>query len=102
MYGRGEYSTPFYATGDFMVGPKTSDPLANQIFTFFFLQMSFATTSTTIVSGAVAERFRFPAYILFSFINTFVYAVGAGWVWGEHGFLHSMGVIDFAGKYCEL
>lgn len=66
-------------------------------FTFYFYQMSFATTSTTIVSGACAERFRFPAYILFSFVNTFVYSVSGGWVWGEHGFLRNLGVIDFAG-----
>lgn len=97
MYGRGEHTNPFVAVGDFFVNAKVGDPLMGQIFTFYFLQMSFATTSTTIVSGACAERFRFHAYCLFSFINTVVYAVAAGWVWGEHGFLKNLGVVDFAG-----
>lgn len=97
MFGRGEYTNPFVAVGDFFVNAKVGDPLMGQLFTFYFMQMSFATTSTTIVSGACAERFRFPAYCLFSFINTVVYSIGAGWVWGEHGFLRSIGVVDFAG-----
>lgn len=97
MFGRGEYTNSFFGLGDFVVDAKVGDPLMAQIFTHYFYQMSFATTSTTIVSGACAERFRFQAYILFSFVNTFVYAVAAGWVWGEHGFLRAIGVVDFAG-----
>lgn len=31
-------------------------------------------------------------------INTVVYCVPAGWVWGEHGFLFNMGVVDIAGS----
>lgn len=81
MYGRGAYNTPFFGTGDFIVDAKVSDPLMGDIFTAYFFQMSFATTSTTIVSGAVAERFRFHAYVLFSFVNTIVYSIGGGWVW---------------------
>lgn len=98
MFGRGEYTNSFFGAGDFFLNTKTTDPLAAQVFSLYFFQMSFATTATTIVSGAVAERFRFTSYILFSFLNTFVYAVGAGWVWGEHGFLKNIGVIDFAGS----
>ena len=81
MYGRGKYTTPFYSLGDFMVNAKVSDPLKEQVLTSYFYQMSFATTSTTIISGAIAERFSFHAYIIFSFVNTVVYSVGAGWVW---------------------
>ena len=83
MFGRGEYNNPFIATGDFFVNAPVGDPLMGQIFTFYFYQMSFATTSTTIVSGACAERFRFPAYVLFSFVNTVVYSISGGWVWGK-------------------
>ena len=60
--------------------------------------MSFATTATTIVSGAIAERFDFNAYCLFSLVNTIVYVVPAGWLWGDHGFLRKMGVVDIAGS----
>lgn len=72
MFGRGEYTNPFVALGDFFVDVKVGNPLMGQVFTFYFYEMSFATTSTTIVSGACAERFRFPAYVLFSFVNSFV------------------------------
>ena len=38
------------------------------------------------------------AYCMFSFINTVVYCIPAGWLWGEHGFLYKMGAIDIAGS----
>jgi ammonium transporter, Amt family len=31
-------------------------------------------------------------------LNTIVYCIPAGWVWGEHGFLYKMGVVDVAGS----
>lgn len=98
MFGRGEYTNPFFGFGDFFINTKVTDPLSAEVLSLYFFQMSFATTSTTIVSGAVAERFKYTSYILFSFLSTFVYAVGAGWVWGEHGWLKNLGVIDFAGS----
>lgn len=98
MYGRGEFTNPFFGAGDFFVNAKVTDPLMGQIFSLYFIQMSFATKATTLVSGAVAERFRFTSYILFSFLSTFVYSVGAGWIWGQHGWLKNIGVVDFAGS----
>lgn len=97
MYGRGEYTNPFFGAGDFFVEAEVTDPLMPQVFSFLFIQISFATKATTIVSGAVAERFKFTAYILYAFCSIFVYSVGAGWIWGQHGFLKNIGVIDFAG-----
>ena len=97
-YGRGYYTNPFIGLGDFAVDPLLSDPLMGHIMTSFFFQMSFATTATTIVSGAVAERCNFQAYSIFSFFNTIVYCIPAGWVWGEHGFLRNIGVVDIAGS----
>ena len=43
-------------------------------------QLSFATTATTIVSGAMAERTRLTSYIVFSLLNTVVYCIPAHWV----------------------
>ncbi|KAK8761838.1 hypothetical protein V5799_026891 [Amblyomma americanum] len=60
-------------------------------------QLSFATTATTIVSGAMAERCNFVAYCIFSFLNTVVFCLPAGWVWGQHGFLNKLRVVDIAG-----
>lgn len=85
MFGRGTYNNPFVAFGDFFVNAKVGDPLMGQLFTFYFYELSFATTCTTIVSGACAERFRFSSYILFAFVNTVVYSISGGWVWGKFG-----------------
>lgn len=68
------------------------------VFALYFFQMSFATTATTIVSGAMAERTHLHAYTIFSFTNTISYVFPAHWIWGEKGFLKEMGVIDYAGK----
>ena len=59
----------------------------------FVFQMSFATTATTIVSGAMAERTSLNAYIIFSFFNTVVYCIPAHWVWASNGFLLKLGVV---------
>src|SRR6201997_1142459 len=64
---------------------------------FMLYQMTFAIITVALVAGAVADRMRFSAYLLFSvgwFI--FVYVPLAHWVWGG-GFLGAMGVLDFAG-----
>ena len=64
----------------------------------FFFQLVFAGTAATIVSGAVAERVRFRAFLLFSFLMVaFVYPVAGHWVWGG-GWLAAKGMLDFAGS----
>jgi Amt family ammonium transporter len=64
---------------------------------FMLYQMTFAIITVALVAGAVADRMRFSAYLLFSVgWFTFVYVPLAHWVWGG-GFLASMGVLDFAG-----
>src|SRR5437763_590635 len=64
---------------------------------FMLYQMTFAIITVALVAGAVADRMRFSAWLLFSVgWFTFVYVPLAHWVWGG-GFLGSAGVIDFAG-----
>ncbi len=49
----------------------------------FFFQLVFAGTAATIVSGAVAERIKFGAFLIFSFmLVAFVYPVSGHWIWG--------------------
>lgn len=96
-YGRGEYTNPFFGSGDFFVNPHVSDPLMPQILMFYFIQSSFATTAASIFSAAIAERTKISAYIFLSMGMAAIYSVAAGWVWSEHGFLKNMGVLDFAG-----
>jgi len=63
-------------------------------------QTVFAATAATIVSGAVAERTRFSAYIVFSIaITAVIYPISGHWVWGG-GWLSAMSTPfhDFAGS----
>lgn len=64
----------------------------------FLFQAMFAATAATIVSGAVAERIKLSAFLLFStgFVG-FVYPWLGSWKWGL-GWLHDMGFHDFAGS----
>lgn len=97
MYGRGEYSNGFFGAGDFFVDPKVTDPLMAPILTWYFYQMTFCTTASSIVSGAIAERCKFNAYMLISLLMTVLYAVGGGWLWGYHGWLRNIGALEFSG-----
>lgn len=64
----------------------------------FFFQLAFAATAATIVSGAVAERIKFLAFIAFSFLLVaIVYPIGGHWTWGG-GWLAELGFADFAGS----
>jgi len=64
----------------------------------FFFQLVFCGTAATIVSGAVAERIKYLAFILFSFVMAmFIYPVVGHWVWGG-GWLSKLGMFDFAGS----
>jgi len=66
---------------------------------FFFFQAMFATTSATIVSGAVAERMKFSGYIITAIIVTsLIYPLFGHWAWGNGGWLREMGFVDFAGS----
>ena len=67
--------------------------------TYFFYHFSFAATTGTIVSGAVAGRMKFLSYIVLSSICTtnFIYPVAVHWAWSESGWLMKMGFIDFSG-----
>lgn len=64
---------------------------------FFMFQMTFAIITVAIIAGAVVERIRFSAFLIFAGIwLVLVYAPICHWVWGG-GFLADAGVHDFAG-----
>ncbi|MCM2129524.1 ammonium transporter [Larsenimonas rhizosphaerae] len=64
----------------------------------FFFQVVFVATAMSIVSGAVAERMKLWAFLLFSVILTgFIYPIQGYWKWGG-GFLDTAGFQDFAGS----
>lgn len=64
----------------------------------FIFQVAFAATAATIVSGAVAGRMKFGAYLIYSAVLTgLIYPISGSWKWGG-GFLDAMGFQDFAGS----
>ena len=75
-------------------------------FTFLIFQTVFAATAATIVSGAMAERTRFKAYLIYSVaISAFIYPVFGSWAWGGllqgNGWLENLSTgafTDFAGS----
>ena len=64
----------------------------------FLFQVAFAATAATIVSGAVAGRMQFRAYLVYSALLTaIIYPISGSWKWGG-GWLDAMGFYDFAGS----
>ncbi len=65
---------------------------------YLLFQTMFCATTATIISGTVAERFRFDSYIICSaFMTSIVYPIVGHWVWGG-GWLSRIGFADFAGS----
>ena len=66
--------------------------------TDLMFQTVFAATAATIVSGAMAERTKFNAYLVFTIVVTLViYPISGHWKWGG-GWLDQLGFLDFAGS----
>jgi ammonium transporter, Amt family len=93
----------FGQTGYFLTHKGTYDVAVMVIFLF---QMVFMDTALTIVTGTAAERWKFSAFIISSFImGAFTYPLFANWAWGG-GWLANLGVnfglgkgyADFAGS----
>lgn len=64
----------------------------------FFFQWAFAATAATIVSGALAERTKFSAYLFYTvFITGLIYPIVINWGWGG-GWLADLGFMDYAGS----
>ena len=80
------------------VAPTFSDGAYASNSVDFLFQVAFAATAATIVSGAVAGRMKFVAYLIYSAVLTgLIYPISGSWKWGG-GFLDAMGFQDFAGS----
>jgi Amt family ammonium transporter len=85
LMGVGQSPSPIYAS--------TVPQLA-----FMMFQAMFAIITVALITGAVVERVKFSALLLFSVLwFTFIYVPIAHWVWGSGGWLAKLGVLDFAG-----
>jgi Amt family ammonium transporter len=76
--------------------PDYAGTIPHQAFMIF--QMMFAVITPALITGAIAERMKFSAFLVFSIIwVTVVYDPIAHWVWGVGGWLRNLGALDFAG-----
>jgi Amt family ammonium transporter len=80
-----------------LIGSQASDA-DHALESDFFFQVVFVATAMSIVSGAVAERMKLWAFLVFSVVMTgVIYPVEGYWTWGG-GFLSDAGFVDFAGS----
>ena len=100
MYGT--TAAGWIGTTAFFVDPTIGDVVGIPVLAFWFFQLVFAGTAATIVSGAMAERTKFSAYLIYSFfISAIIYPIAGHWIWGG-GWLWTLpfgaGFRDFAGS----
>ena len=94
MFGAG--NGLFGATGWFLSGISSHGELP--LYAYWLFHAVFCGAAATIVAGGVAERLKFPAYLIYSFlISALIYPVVGHWVWGG-GWLASLNFADFAGS----
>jgi len=110
MFGDGN---PFMGLNGWLLGGADNSPLMGDdyvgvfsslnwtsvpLLAKFFFQLAFAATAGTIVSGCVAERIHYKAYMIFTLVLVGIsYPITGHWIWGG-GWLGSMGFMDFAGS----
>ncbi|MEB3360400.1 MAG: ammonium transporter [Synechococcales bacterium] len=89
----------WFLTGDSAAYGLDPFPAGLPVSVFFLFQVAFAATAATIVSGAVAERVHFVAFLVFSVLLTGIaYPITGHWVWSGNGWLGGVGFSDFAGS----
>lgn len=80
----------------FAPNPDYAATVPHQAFMIF--QMMFAIITPALISGSIAERIKFKAYVIFiSIWAIIVYDPIAHWVWGIGGWIRDLGALDFAG-----
>lgn len=94
MFGKGNDFLGW--TGFFMKGAESGADVP--LFAFWLFQAAFCGAAATIVAGGMAERMKFKAYIVYSFlISAFIYPIIGHWTWGG-GWLAGLNFADFAGS----
>ncbi|MFI8687833.1 ammonium transporter [Rossellomorea sp. NPDC077527] len=97
MYGS-DFLGMIGTSGTMLKGDLSHLDFTISLDTFWLFQAAFVIAVISIVSGAVAERINFRAYILYAVLMTaFIYPIGGHWVWGS-GWLGNLGMMDFAGS----
>ncbi|GIX43120.1 MAG: ammonium transporter [Leptospiraceae bacterium] len=100
MYPGEAFKGGFFGFGGFFIKESSTELGAGILHpqVDFLFQVAFAATAATIVSGAVAGRLKFSAYLIYSAIITgIIYPISGFWKWGG-GWLNELGFHDFAGS----
>jgi Amt family ammonium transporter len=94
MFGGSE---PLFGTkGWFLLNVES--PTGLPLYAFWMFQAAFCGAAATIVAGGMAERMKFIAYLMYSFvISAVVYPIVGHWIWGG-GWLANLNFHDFAGS----
>ena len=82
------------------VGQEPSSVYASTVphLAFMIFQAMFAIITVALITGAIVERVKFGALLIFAVLwLTIVYTPICHWVWGDGGWLASLGALDFAG-----
>lgn len=94
MFGKGNGFIGLSGFG--LVGAE--NPSGVPLHAFWFFQVCFCGAAATIVAGGMAERMKFPAYLIYTVVvSALVYPVIGHWAWGG-GWLADLGFGDFAGS----
>ena len=76
--------------------PAVAPQVPHELFMLF--QLLVAVFAAALISGAIVERVKFSAYLVFAVLwSTLVYDPVAHWVWGPDGWIKQLGALDFAG-----
>lgn len=103
-----------FANGNSVIGMDfpwiSSSEMGDKFWAFWLFQATFVGATSTIASGAMAERTRFQGYMIYTVVlSAIIYPILAHWSWGglasgladgfgdSKGFLEQMGFLDFAG-----
>jgi Amt family ammonium transporter len=82
--------------GWFLLGAKSGSAIP--LYAFVLFQTAFCGAAATIVAGGMAERMKFQAYLIYSFmISALIYPIVGHWIWGG-GWLSKLNFADFAGS----
>src|SRR5262249_53782545 len=95
--GAGGFAGNLRHIGMLGINPDTAHGTVPELLYATF-QLTFAIITAAPVRGAIADRARFAAWIVFvPAWAVVVYSVVAHWVWGPGGWLNKLGVLDYAG-----
>lgn len=87
----GAVQSGWFGTSSFFLNGANGDVGNAPLLAFWLFQLVFAGTAATIVSGAMAERTKFSAYLIYSIvISALIYPIFGHWVWGT-GWLWTLG-----------